>query len=219
MSQGARARRWTFERGGGAAGLAATLLMVVSTALTSVPDEGKSSDQQLADFYSDSGTQLRVWAGALVGIVAALLFLWFFVALRDRLARVEPSGLPTLVLGAGLVFVVFALLAGMVGTALPAGLVYSEELELTDFDALRVVLILGNHYLSGAAATIAAVVVFSSSFLARRHHLYARWLAWAGMVVAVLMVPGLLFAGFLLVGFMVWAALTGVWLVRGEPAG
>jgi len=218
MAHDAAVSRWTFERGGGVAGLAATLLMLASTALTTVPDEGKSSDQQLVDFYSDSGTQYRVWVGALVGIVAAMLFLWFFVALRDRLARIEQSGLPTLVLGAGLVFLVFALLAGLVGTALPASLVYSEELELTEFDALRVVLILGNHYLSGAAATIAAVVVFSSSFLARRHRLYARWLAWAGIVVAILMVPGMLFAGFLLVGFMIWSALTSVWLVRGGAA-
>jgi hypothetical protein len=115
--------------------------------------------------------------------------------------------------------VVVGLLSSAVGTALPASLVYGDdEIEIRDTDTLRVVLILGNHWLAGAAASIAGAVIGVSSFVARRYRLYARWAAWAGLVASVLMLPSMLaFAGLTLVLFMIWTGATGIWLVRNTP--
>jgi len=49
--------------------------------------------------------------------------------------------------------------------------------ELKDMNTLRVLLIVGNHWIPGAAASTAAVVIGNASFIARRHGLYRRWLA------------------------------------------
>ncbi len=119
MSADATRTRWTFERGAGVAGLVAALLMFASAALGSTPDEGSATDQRLIDFYADSGNQNRIYLAALLGFAAGLLFLWFLVGLRDRLSRVEVSGLPSLVFAAGLVFVVLWFM-GSIGAALPS---------------------------------------------------------------------------------------------------
>ena len=118
---------------------------------------------------------------------------------------------------AGLVFVVLWFM-GSIGAALPLAFEYSEEVEITDIDTLRVLLILGGHWFPGASASTASVVVGGASFVAWRHHPYRRWLAWAGLVIAVLMLPSIVFfAGLTLVGLMVWTASVGVWLARGTP--
>jgi len=216
-NRGSGLSRWTFGRGAGVAGIVSAVLMFVSAALGSTPDEGSATDQRLIDFYTDSGNQSRVYLAALLGFAAGLLFLWFLVGLRDRLARVEPSGLPSLVFAAGLVFVVLWFM-GSIGVALPLSLFYGDfTVELKDVSTLRVLLILGNHWLPGAAASTAAVVIGGASFIARRHGLYRRWLAWAGLVLAVLMLPSL--AGFLgatLIVLMIWTAGVGIWLARAK---
>jgi hypothetical protein len=210
---------WTFERAAGLAGVAAAILIVVSAALSGAPDEAQATDQRLIDFYADPGNHYRLYAGAIVGLAAMLCLLWFLVGLRDRLERVERSGLPSLVFAAGLVFVVLACLAGAIGTALPAGLVYSQELAVADVDALRVLLILGNHWLSGAAASTAALVVGGASLVALRHRLYSRWLASTGLVIAVLMLPSMVaFAGFTVIGLVIWSFALGIWLARARSA-
>jgi hypothetical protein len=208
---------WTFERAGGVAGLLAAALMLASAAVGSSPDEANATDGRLLEFYGDSGNQYRLYVAALIAVLAGLLFLWFLVVLHDRLSRIDLTGIPSLVFAAGLVFVVLWLVSSAIGTALPASLVYSAELELTDMGSLRVLLILGNHWLAGAAASTAAFVVGGASLVARRHRLYARWLAWAGLVVALLMLPSMAaFAGFTVIGLILWTAAVGVWLARGR---
>jgi hypothetical protein len=59
--------------------------------------------------------------------------------------------------------------------------------------------------------------VGGASFVARRHRRYPRWLAWAGLVVALLMLPSMAaFAGFTVIGLILWTAAVGVWLARGR---
>ena len=219
MPSDAATARWTFERGSGVAGVVAAALMFTSAALGSTPDEGSATDARLLDFYNDSTNQARLYVAALVGFAAGLLFLWFLVGLRDRLARVETSGLPSLLHAAGLVFVILWFL-GSIGLALPLALLYSDfTIEEDDVDALRVTLILGNHWLPGAAASTAAVVIGVASFIARRHRLYSRWLAWAGLVVSVPMLASIAgFLGLTLIVLMIWSVATGIWLIRSDPS-
>lgn len=208
---------WTFQRCAGLAGVAFSALILLGEILGNAPDEGMAGDEMLVEFYTDSGNQYRLYGAGLIGLFAGLLFLWFLVGLRDRLSRADPSGLPTLVLAAGLVFVVLASVGGAIGTALPASLVYSDVLEITDLDTLRVLLILGNHWLAGAAASTAAIVVGGTSVTALRRRLFPRWCAWAGLAVALLLLPSMaLFAGFTLVGLVAWTAAVGVWLARAD---
>jgi hypothetical protein len=129
---------WTFERAGGVAGLLAAALMLASAAVGSSPDEANATDGRLLEFYGDSGNQYRLYVAALIAVLAGLLFLWFLVVLHDRLSRIDLTGIPSLVFAAGLVFVVLWLVSSAIGTALPASLVYSAELELTDMGSLRV---------------------------------------------------------------------------------
>jgi hypothetical protein len=211
--------RWTFERGAAFAGLASAILMLASAVLRDAPDEGAATDRRLVDFYSSSGNQYRLFVAALVAVLAGLFFLWFLVALSDRLSVLARSRSSALVLPAGLVFVVLWDLSALIGSALPVSFIYSDEFELSHVDTARVILILGNHWLSGAAASTAAFVVGAASLIALRHRLFARPLAWAGLVTAVILLLSIVaFAGITLLGLIVWTAGVSVWLLRGTSA-
>jgi hypothetical protein len=207
---------WTFERAGGVAGLLAAALMLASAAVGSSPDEANATDGRLLEFYGDSGNQYRLYVAALIAVLAGLLFLWFLVVLHDRLSRIDLTD---------------SVSRGRCGPRLRRPLACQQRHRYGASREPRLqrgtrahrhgkpsrLLILGNHWLAGAAASTAAFVVGGASLVARRHRLYARWLAWAGLVVALLMLPSMAaFAGFTVIGLILWTAAVGVWLARGR---
>lgn len=86
--------------------------MLASAVLRDAPDEAAATDRRLVDFYTSSGNQYRLYVAALAAVLAGLFFLWFLVALSDRLSELARSRSSALVLPA-------VLSSSFSGTSLP----------------------------------------------------------------------------------------------------
>jgi hypothetical protein len=205
------------SRWGGIAGVAYVAAVVAGHVVAGAPGEASASDARLLDFYNDSGNQWRVWAGSLLIGVAAPAFIWYLVALCNR---ISPAGAPWpaatwIAFASGISFLVVDELGAAVGGAIAAAFVYSSELSsVSDADTVRVLLVLGNHWLAGLASVLAAPLVFGVSLEARHRALMPKWLAWAGLVLgALLLLSQLAFLG---IPILAWVLLTAVWLLRSR---
>jgi hypothetical protein len=201
------------SRLGGVAGIAYVAAVVVGSLVAGGPDEGPASNAKLLDYYSDSGNQWRAFVGALVVGVAAIAFLWYLLVLCERLT---PAGAPwpplvRLAFASGVAFLVVDEVGAAIGAAIPAAAIYSSELsDFHDAEFMRVLLILGHHWLAGLASVLAAPLVAAASLQARARALMPRWLVWAGLVMAVL----LLFSQLAFTGIPIglWIIATALWL-------
>ena len=119
-----------------------------------------------------------------------------------------------LALAASVIVVAVSVVAQAIGAAIPAALLYDDEFTLRDTDLARLVLVLGNHWLAGAAASVAALVV-AALVAGRASRLFPRWLVWGGFVVAVVLLLSMAaFAGITFVALAVWTVIVSVRLLR-----
>jgi hypothetical protein len=210
----------TSERWAGAAGLGFIALTVAAEAIARKPNEPTTRDQQLLDFYSDSGNQYRLYAAAVIAVAAGMLFLWFLVGLREGLLAAEGVNAAAMTIGfaAAIVFVAVWVVGYAVSTAIPATLIYDDNFELREAGFARPVLVLGNHWLSGAAASVSALVVAASSVASRRTEVFPSWLVWGGYVIAaILLVSMPTFAGITVLALGLWTLVVSVRLLRSQP--
>ncbi len=209
----------TSARWAGLAGIAFIALTVAAEAIASKPNEATTNDERLLAFYNESGNQYRLYAAALIAVAAGMLFLWFLVGLRERLLAAEAvsTAATTLAFAAGVVFVAVWVVGYAVGAAIPATLIYDDNFELRNAASARPVLVLGNHWLSGAAASVSALVVAASSVAARRAALFPSWLVWAGYVIAaILLISMAAFAGITVLALGIWTVVVSVRLLRSQ---
>jgi hypothetical protein len=201
-------------RWGGVAGLVYVVLVVVGHVVANVPGEAGASGDELLDFYNDSTNQRRVWAGTILIGLAAPAFIVYLAGVCARLAAGATWPMTArIAFASGTAFLVVDELGAAIAGAIAAAFVYSSELSsIGDADLARVVLILGNHWLSGLASVLAVPLVFATSLEARRRRLMPTWLAWAGLVLGALLL--LSQVAFLGIPILAWILATAVWLLR-----
>jgi uncharacterized YccA/Bax inhibitor family protein len=173
----------------GYAGLAfvalATVWGVIQVAL-GPPELGKSTTQEFASFYGDQGNRIALMLAALALALAGFALVWFLGGLRTVLRRAEgdvETLAATAVIGgtllAGLLFVFNA-----VQVAVPWAL---EESDYFRLDPGIAQLLEGMSYLLAIqGALVAAVFVGATAKLFRRGGTVPSWVAWSGIVIAVL---------------------------------
>jgi hypothetical protein len=183
--------------------------------IAALVEEPGTSDAEVIAHYTDSANQGRAQMASFLIVLAGLFFLWFIAGLRSRLARAEGAAgvRTTLAFGAGLVS------SGLwiVAAAFWMGVGYTaqETREYTvDPDTVRLVAEMA--YLIWVFGTaVALVLVLATSLVALRTDLLPRWLAWAGLPVAAVILLTALFVGFFV--FLAWVLATSVLLlVHGE---
>jgi hypothetical protein len=153
---------------------------------------------------------------------AGIAFLWFIGVLRDRLGEQEDRFFATVFLGSGLLFLAML----FVSAAMVGGLIITYKADpgrligsATFTSARAIVFEIMNIY----AIKMAGVFMIATSTLALRTGFLARWIAWLGYAVALL----LLFSsrqieGILLV-FPLWVLLISLYILidnlrRPSPA-
>lgn len=187
------------------------------------PSLGSATVEQIRTYASTQATAIRL--GAVAGIAGAVCVLVITAALATLVRSALPwSPLAELGAAAGNLLG-FALLlntvAGAVPTILP-GLVGTSLSEVDDATLRGWYAGAGLlHLLGDAQLALVALVVGTFSIAALRTRLVARWLAWAGLVVAAAAIVGtvavmagsdplypLWFAG--LFGWVLWTPTVGV---------
>ena len=176
--------------------------------------EGGDSDQDVLAAFADSDNRTGLIVGTYLLAAAGLSFLWFLASLRATVRRhEETSRLSTLVLAGGVVYVVMLFAAGASFGVLPLAVAVDEiSVAQIDPDLARVLVNLGFVSLLVYGLMAAAAMVLAASIAGLRTGMLPRWLAWAGLPVAVLLLLGPTYMPQLLVP--IWAVAVGIALDR-----
>ena len=206
--------RWTWNRWAGVAGIAYVVLYVGAFSLGIEVGE---SDQEILDYYADSGHQARELIAFFVISAALLAFALFTSALRSTIAAAEgPPVTLAAIAWIGPTAYVALTLAGNAVSRAPAFAAWDTDLFELDANSRRLLEAAGVLLLaSGAIAAILLVVAVSVA--AVRYGILPRWLGWAGFVAAALLPLAVMFIGFLVL--FLWVLAVGITLVvRPAPA-
>ena len=174
----------------------------------------------------EAGGWLQIHAGPVVLALnlvpfAGIAFLWFIGVLRDRLGEREDRFFATVFLGSGLLFLAMLFMsAAMVGgliityTADPGRLIGSPTFTSARAIAYEIM----NIY----AIKMAGVFMIATSTLALRTGFVARWIAFLGYAVALLLLLSSRYIEGILLVFPLWVFLLSLYILidnlRQPPA-
>ena len=143
---------------------------------------------------------------------AGIAFLWFIGVLRDRLGEREDRFFATVFLGSGLLFLAMLFMsAAMVGgliiayTADPTRIVGS-----TTFSSARAI---AYEIMNIYAIKMAGVFMIATSTLALRTRFIARWIAFLGYAVALLLLLSSRYIEGILLVFPLWVLLISLYIL------
>ncbi|MGH3154478.1 MAG: hypothetical protein ACRDOB_27655 [Streptosporangiaceae bacterium] len=133
---------------------------------------------------------------------SGIAFLWFVGVLRDRIGEREDRFFATVFLGSGLLFVAMMFAATAIASGLIAGISSAAPEPATLALGRNVTSTLLNVY----AMRMAAVFTLTTVTIARRTQIVSRWLTFAGLATALVLLVG--------VGISAWAELLfPVWIL------
>lgn len=201
-------------RGGAWAGIAFVVLFVVRfVAFLDTPD-GDASVREWTQYFEDSGNRMQSIVGGYFMGLAGLAFLWFLVALCRRLREAEaPSGFLTgVTFGAGLLFVAMVFASGAAMASVAAGVEFGD-VPAPDGEFARQLEGLGFGFLLLYGMFAAGICMVAASIVALRRAVLPRWLAIAGIVAGLLVIPfGVFFLPLVLLAL--WALAVAIVLIR-----
>ncbi len=176
------------------AGIAFSALLISSLALLrlSVPAEQGVPGAWL----TDSGKRTAVAIGLNLIPFAGIAFLWFIGVIRDRIGAHEDRFFATVFLGSGLLFVGMMFVAAAVAGGLIAGMSSSAP---PGADTLALGRNVTSLLLNVYSMRMAAVFTLTTVTIARRTKILSRWLTYAGLVTALVLLVG--------IGISPWAEL------------
>lgn len=179
-----------------------------------IPD-GSDSDAAVRAAFVDDRAQIVV--GVYLLALAGLGFLWFLGGLHARL-REQATGrtLTAVVLAGGLVYVVMLYAAAATWGVLAFATAFDEIPEPVNADVARTLTQLGFVMLLIFGLLGAAAMIVAASAAILRDRLPARWLGWAGLPIAALLLLGPFYAPQLLVPL--WVAVASIALLWRAPS-
>jgi hypothetical protein len=204
------------ERWAPLGGIIFVLLMLTGAFfVTDVPDADAPA-QEITDYLADSDNHTRNIIGAYMWVLGGLAFLWFLTRLRSVLREAEGGmgSLSNLVFGAGVVFTAVWSASAASAAAVPYSVEFSDA-PVSDPDLVRVLpqmagllLLLGGGFATLFLVLVASAVILQTGVL-------PRWLAWLGILVAIVQLFDVIYGN--IVPFLVWAlAASIVLLMRRE---
>ena len=180
-------------RAAAVAGIAFSVLLISSLALlrVSVPADPAVPGVWL----TDPGKRAAVVIGLNLIPFAGIAFLWFIGVIRDRIGAHEDRFFATVFLGSGLLFV------GMmfVAAAVAGGLIADLSSAPPGADTLGLGRNITSLLLNVYSMRMAAVFTLTTVNIARRTKILSRWLTFAGLATALVLLVG--------IGISPWAEL------------
>jgi len=147
---------------------------------------------------------------------AGLAFLWFIGVLRDRLGNREDRFFATVFLGSGLLFLAMLFAAGaIVGSMLAAFALYRDT--FVDSMMFHFARLLAYNVINIYAAKVAGAFMISTSTLLILTNLSPRWIALVGYALAILLLFGSYYAGWVFVLFPMWILVLSLYILLENP--
>jgi magnesium-transporting ATPase (P-type) len=199
---------WSWNRWAGLAGVAFVALYVGAFTLGIEVGE---SDQEILDYYADSGHQARELIAFFVISAAVLAFALFASALRSTIAAAE--GPPVTLAAIAWIGATGYVALTLAGNAVSRATAFAaSDTDLFDLDANSRRLLEAAGVLLLASGALAAILfVVAVSVAAVRYGILPRWLGWAGFLAAALLPLAVVFVGFLVL--FLWVLAVGIALV------
>lgn len=201
-------------RAAAVAGIIFSLLMISSLALLrlSTPaDPGR-----VGSWISDPGRRAAVRIALNLVPFAGIAFLWFIGVLRDRIGGREDRFFASVFLGSGvlfvgMLFVAAAVAGGLIATAAsrPFGTPGAGTLAL----GRNATSLLLNVY----AMRMAAVFTLTTVTIARRTRIIRRWLEFAGLATALVLLVGVGISAWVELLFPVWIMALSIDILAAGP--
>ena len=140
---------------------------------------------------------------------AGLAFLWFIGVLRDRLGSREDRFFATVFLGSGLLFLAMLFTAGGVVGGILAAFALDRD-RFVDSMTFHFARSLAYSIINIYAAKVAGAFMISTSTLLIYTNLAPRWIVFVGYVLAVFLLFGGYYVGWVFVLFPLWILLLSV---------
>jgi hypothetical protein len=178
------------------AGLVWVALVIVSVILGA--DQPGSDDPvvKFVSYFRDSGNRDKLFIAALIAALGGLAFLWFLAGLRDVLRAEEGLWGPgaSLAFGSGIAFVILLWAATAAGTAYASAADFYDNFSV-DPQSVQTAMTVSalSFWLVGFASVAAGVMIGAASAVVLATGVMPAWFGWAGVVLAVLSVIGIVF--------------------------
>jgi hypothetical protein len=198
-------------------GILFVILFVGAIFLASLPG-GDDSDQEVLDWYTDSGNRTSAVISAYLWVIASLLLVIFVNRLRYVIQDAE-GGTPLFATGAfaGGIGAAFCLIvAAMAFAAIPAGIEFGDDPPPTSVDVPRAFNSLGFGLQLVGMMFMAIVTILSTAAASFRYRLFPTWFNWLSIICAI----ALLFAVIFLPGIalLIWLVVASILLFQRQPA-
>jgi hypothetical protein len=156
-----------------------------------------------------------------LGAVAGVAFIWFIGVLRDRLGQLEDRFFASVFFGSALLFLAMLFAAAAVIGAVMLVASVSEPNELISSATFRFARAVSYIIMNVYAIKMAAVFMISTSTVVIRTGIAPRWIAFLGLLLAVILLIGSFFISWSVAVFPSWVFLISVYILidnlRGNP--
>jgi hypothetical protein len=204
---------------GGIAAIVFAVLFVVGFLLNTDTPEGDESNREWVRYFADSDNRRMIVIGAILLTLAAVAFLIFLGALRERLRAAAPGAewLSTIAFASGIVFVAMLGVFAVGVAAISAGVEFGDNPVPRNADVIRSLDSLGFGAMLLFGAASAGLLIITTSIVSGRAALLPRWLVVTGYIAGVIVLVGGVF--FLpLILFVLWMLAIGIFMLRGSSA-
>jgi hypothetical protein len=200
------------ERWAPIAGIIFVLLMFFGTFFVADVPDADSTQQEISDYLGDSDNHTRNIIGVYVWVLGALSFLWFVTHLRSVLRAAERGTgiLSNVVFGAGVIYSAL-MISSAVTFGATAYAISLRDATVSEVDLVRVlpqlawlILLLGAGFAGIVLIVAACIVSFQTGVL-------PRWLAWLGIVAAILLLFDVLYVN--IVPLLIWVLAASIVLL------
>jgi hypothetical protein len=214
--------RW--ERWGAAAGVAFVVTVLLSTFVAPQPPHLDAPTSKIAAYYA--GHTNAILFGGLVGVLAAVFFLWFLGHLRHVLQRAEggAEAFSPIVFCSGVALAAVATLGGLPAMTLAFVAKRHDVIGAGVTRALWDMAFMQNNFV----CLLAALFIAATSMAMIRREMLASWLGWAGLVpgaaMAVVGTTGFFVTGYnaawvglgfvAILGFTAWILVASVSMLQ-----
>jgi hypothetical protein len=203
-------------RAAGVAGLVFAALFVVALLLVRRHPAADSTAQEVALWYLGPNRTNVGLVGIYIVPFAGIAFLWFTAVIRASVVELRDRFLDTTLLGSALIFIAMLWAAAGSGGALLAAVKFLDA-PIPTPDAVGVARALSYTFFYVYALRAAAVFVMVTSLVGLRSGGLPRWLAFAGFVLAVVLLVGVSYISLVALLFPAWVVAVSIVMLRRAP--
>ena len=198
-------------RAAAAAGIIFSVFLITALVLLRISVPARAAVP--GSWLTDSGRRAAVAVALNLVPFAGIAFLWFIGVLRDRIGEREDRFFATVFLGSGLLFVAMMFVA----TAIASGLIADMTAIRPEPSTLALGRSVTSTLLNVYSMRMAAVFTLTTVNIARHTEIASRWLLYAGLLTALVLLVGVGISPWTELLFPAWILALSIDILTATP--